>query len=171
MSWLNKRVIAEIIGVVGVVGSLIFVGLEIRQSSAATRAANNALVADSFRDLNLVLASSPGLSRALVVVGGDPDAASPEDRTMALAFLRALFHTWSNAHRQWMNGTLDPALFEGVVSEIETYGKVPATDEPIDELGERARSVRWAWDNEQFIFNPEFRAFVNEALRSDASSD
>jgi tRNA pseudouridine-54 N-methylase len=171
VTWLNKRAIAEIIGVVGVVGSLIFVGLEVRQSSAATRAANNAQVADSFRELNLVLASSPDLSRALVVVGGELDAASPEDKTMALAFLRALFHTWSNAHRQWMNGTLDPALFEGVVSEIETYGKASGTDAEIDVFADRGRSVRWAWENEQYIFNPDFRTFMNELLGADARSD
>ena len=66
-----QRVI-EVVGLVGVVGSLLFVGLQIRQSSVATRAATSAAVADAFRDLSLLQASSPDLARAFAAHAADP---------------------------------------------------------------------------------------------------
>ena len=47
---------AELIGLFGVMASLIFVGLEIRQNAAATRAATAQEVTSAFRDLNLAMA-------------------------------------------------------------------------------------------------------------------
>ena len=155
MSGWTARGIAEVIGLVGIVGSLVFVGLEVRQNSVATRASTNAAVADAFRELNLVLASSPELARALVASLDDPEELSPEESVMALGFWRALFHTWSNGHRQWTNETLDQVIYESIISEISTYGR---------DIDGRGRSVRWAWESERFIFNSEFQLFVDELI-------
>lgn len=47
--------VGEFIGLVGVIGSLIFVGIEVRQSTLATRAATDAVIADAFRELNSIV--------------------------------------------------------------------------------------------------------------------
>ena len=119
MGWTAKG-IAEFIGLISIVGSLVFVGLEVRQNSVATRASTNAAVADAFLELNLVLASSPELARSVVVSFDDPEKLSPEERILSLGLWRALFHTRSNAHRQLVNETPDEVLCESVVSEIST---------------------------------------------------
>lgn len=155
MSGWTARGIAEVIGLAGIVGSLVFVGLEVRQNSVATRASTNAAVADAFLELNLVLASSPELARALVASVDDPEELSPEECIMALGFWRALFHTWSNGHRQWTNETLDQVVYESIISEISTYGR---------NIDGRGRSMRWAWESERFIFNSEFQLFVDELI-------
>lgn len=54
---LNDRV--QVVGIFALVASLIFVAIEVRQNSIATRSATNAAVKDAFRELNLVIASSP----------------------------------------------------------------------------------------------------------------
>jgi len=97
------RETAEVIGVLGVIGSLIFVGLEVRQSSVATRASTNAAVADSYRELAVLMASSPQLARAAAATANGLDTLSPEDQIVLLGFYRALFHSWSNLHRQEAN--------------------------------------------------------------------
>ena len=61
------RRVFELVGLFGVVASLIFVGLEVRQSAAATRAATAQEVTSAFRDLNLAMATVPN---ALFGVGG-----------------------------------------------------------------------------------------------------
>jgi uncharacterized phage protein gp47/JayE len=48
----------QVVGIFALVASLIFVGIEVRQNSIATRSATNAAVKDAFRELNLVIASS-----------------------------------------------------------------------------------------------------------------
>jgi len=155
MSGWTARGIAEVIGLVGIVGSLVFVGLEVKQNSVATRASTNAGVADAFRELNLVLASSPELAHALVAAADDPEELSPEESVMALGFWRALFHTWSNGHRQWTNETLDQVMYESIISEISTY---------VRNNGGTGRAMRWAWESERFVFNSEFQLFVDELI-------
>ena len=151
----SARGIAELTGLVGIVGSLVFVGLEVRQNSVATRASANAAFADAFVELNLVLASSPELARAVVIAFDSPEKLSPEERILVLGMWRAMFHVWSNGHRQWTNETLDQVMYESIISEISTYGR------NIDGTG---RSMRWAWESERFIFNSEFQLFVDELI-------
>ena len=161
MGW-TVRGIAESIGLIGIVGSLVFVGLEVRQNSVATTASANAAVADAFIELNLVLASSPDLARAVVVSFDDPEKLSPEERILVLGMWRAVFHIWSNGHRQWTNETLDQMSYESIVSEISTYGR--NQDETVVDIDGRSRTMRWAWESERFIFNIEFQQFVDELI-------
>jgi hypothetical protein len=64
--------VGEIISLIGVMGSLIFVGLEVRQGAIATRAANDTVIAEAFREINQIMASSPDLARALTAYADDP---------------------------------------------------------------------------------------------------
>ena len=169
MTAVKTQRIAEIIGLVGVIGSLIFVGLEIRQSAVATQSATDAAVADGFREMNLTMASSPELARALASHAGNPAAAPPEDKVLILSLYRAMFHIWSNAHRQHLNGTIDPAVFQSVVQELTAYsGQIPEGAN-IADIQRRQKLTRWAWQSERFLYNPDFQRFVDDALAKGAS--
>ncbi len=159
------RFISETIAFLGVIASLVFVGLQIRQSAAATRAATAAGVADGFRDLNLVLASSPELAKALATYAADPVQAPKDAQIQILGLWRALFHIWSNTHRQYVSGTLDPRLFQAVVQEISLYA---GDDNPDVNQSDRRKTVmRWAWSSERFLFSPDFQAVVDSILAGD----
>ena len=57
-------------------------------------------------------------------------------------------------------------LFEAVVGEISTYAE--ATDsEASSEQNLRRILVRWAWENERFIYNEAFREFVDSIMATD----
>jgi hypothetical protein len=167
MADLKTRRIAELLGLLGVIASIIFVGVEIRQNSVATRAATDAAVSDAFRELNLVLASSPDLAAAFAAAADNPAGAPSEAQTMMLSFYRALFHIWSNGHRQHLNGTIDPAIFRAIVQEISTYAGDAYSDAEIDDIDRRRRLTRWAWDSERFIFNSDFQVLVDSILASE----
>jgi len=162
----SARNVVEAVGIVGVIGSLIFVGGELRQNAIATRAATNAEVSVAFVELNLMLASSPDLARAFAEHADDPAAAPREAQILMIGSWRALFHIWSNAHRQHMNGTLDPAIYDSVVKEISTYavGAMETHNNP--DLVRRQALMNWAWQNERFIYNQEFQDFVDGILGS-----
>ena len=100
----------------------------------------------------------------MVSLAESPDDALPEDQLRVLALWRALFHTWSNVHRQHLNGTVDPALYDAVVQEIsalagEFHGPVAPSD-----VERRKRQMRWAWESERFLFNPDFQLFVDRII-------
>ncbi|WP_412061306.1 hypothetical protein [Rubrivirga sp. IMCC45206] len=164
-----QRVI-EVVGLVGVVGSLLFVGLQIRQSSVATRAATNAAVADAFRDLSLLQASSPALARAFAAHAADPAAAPAEAQVQMLGFWRALFHIWADVHRQHQNGTVDPAIYDAVVREIASYGAPRSATGAPDELELRRRQTQWAWASERFLFSADFQALVDALMDTPADA-
>jgi hypothetical protein len=154
----------QVVGIFALVASLIFVGIEVRQNSIATRSATNAAVKDAFREFNLVVASSPELARALAANAGNSGDATPEDQIQMLAMWRALFHVWSNVHRQHLNGTLDPVLFDAIVQEIVMYSGDARGTETVDDAKRRAEQMRWAWESERFIFNVDFQTFVDGIL-------
>jgi len=162
----EKRII-EAVGFIGVVGSLIFVGLEVRQNSISIRAATNAAVAETYVAVNLAMASSPELSKAMARNAVNPEGASVEDKVQILSIWRALFHTWSNVHRQHINGTIDPAIYQSVVQEASVYAGKLANLEMSQELEQRAQAMRWAWANERFLFNPDFQVFVDGILATE----
>lgn len=166
MSANRTQRIAEVIGLVGVIGSLVFVGLEVRQSAIATRAATDAQVADGFRELNLVMASSPELARALAEHGGNPEQAPRSDQVLILGLYRAIFHIWSNAHRQHLSGTIDPAVYASVVQELRAYAGESPAGANAEDIARRQKLTRWAWERERFLYNPDFQRFVDEALAS-----
>lgn len=152
------------VGIFALVASLIFVGIEVRQNSIATRSATNAAVKDSFRESNLVLASSPELARATSANAENPADSPPEAKIQMLALWRALFHTWSNVHRQHLNRTLDPALFDAVVQEVSMNAVKTLGTEIVDDAERRGRHMRWALESERVIFNQDFQIFVDGIL-------
>jgi hypothetical protein len=154
----------QAVGLFALVASLIFVGIEVRQNSIATRSATNAAVKDAFRELNLVIASSPELARAITANAQNPNDAPPQERLQIIAMWRALFHIWSNVHRQHLNGTMDPALYDAVVQEISMYAGNTRGVEAADDAERRARHMQWAWASERFIFNQDFQIFVDGIL-------
>jgi len=157
--------LGEVLGFIGVMGSLIFVGLEVRQSAVATRAATDASISDAFREINQVMASSPELALAMTSHPEDPDSLSPAEQVQVLGLWRSIFHTWSNAHRQHLNGTIDPAIFQSIVQEISLYSESLPNGDTRADLVRRGIFMRWAWSMERMIFNPEFAVFVDSILR------
>jgi hypothetical protein len=152
------------VGIIAIVASLVFVGGELRQNAIATKAAMNAEIANTFVDLNLVIASSPELTQKLAEFADNPADAPREAQIQMLAAWRAVFHTWSNVHRQHLNGTIDPAIYESVVQEVSTYVAAAADNTQNPEIVRRQAFMRWAWESERFIYNPDFQAFIDDIL-------
>ena len=58
-----NRTIVEIIGFLSLVGSLAFVGVEIRQNTSAVRGATNQAISDQVGELMLTIATDDNLAR------------------------------------------------------------------------------------------------------------
>jgi hypothetical protein len=115
----------------------------------------------------MIMASSPELAAAIARNWSNPEEGSLEDAIQVLAIWRGLFHIWSNAHRQHLNGTLDPAIFESVVQEMSTYAKASLDDQTDNPVEWRNRQMRWAWNSERFLFNPDFKTFLDDTIGLD----
>jgi hypothetical protein len=50
-----------------------------------------------------------------------------------------------------------------VIQEISTYAKKTSSYKVVD--GDRRRAtMKWAWESEKFIYNPEFQQLVDDII-------
>jgi hypothetical protein len=140
------KTLGELIGFVGVVASLVFVGLEVRQNTLAARAGAYQDMGTAISDLWLLAAQDPSLATLLLRSFEDPDAEfSPAERdqltTQYIAALRQYEVVW----RQVELGLLDEEV-------LGYFGWDPS------EIA-KGRS----WERVRTLMSPDFRAFLEEA--------
>jgi len=102
----------EIFGLLGVVGSLAFVGVEIRQSTAVARGEAYQSFVSEINSVNLVVASDPMLSAAwLTSVTRGTEELSEPDRQRVAMIASAYLRTYEGLLNQVSTGVLpDDAL-------------------------------------------------------------
>jgi hypothetical protein len=109
------RTWSETVGLLAVVASLVFVGLEVRQGAEATRAATAQSLNDGWLEWNLTMSNPENwrpVTRLFEVE--DLSEATYEDTAAVHSLMRSLFQHWSNLHWQYLNGQLDQRLWDGV---------------------------------------------------------
>lgn len=147
---LDKRTTVEALGTIGVIASLIFVGVQVQQGAAATRSATVLQLKDSWVQLNLAVATSPELSVAWKTVQEDGWDADYHASNLARGFYRALLHNWSNAYFQYRNGTLEEDQWLPHFREIERNVNNPVFTR--------------VWSEWSYVYDDTFRDLVNDTL-------
>ena len=148
---MNSKNIIGLLGSLGVIASLIFVGLQLRQEAEATRSATVLQIKDAWVQLNLAEATSSELSLAFQDVSENGyDAASYENRSHVTGFYRALFHNQSNAYYQYRIGVLDEELWAPHYEELKTLAK-------------RNVAVR-IWKGNEHLYDQPFRALFGTLI-------
>jgi hypothetical protein len=145
----GSRSIAEIVGVLGVIGSLVFVGVEIRQNTAAVRSATIMHVSDQAMSLGLALAGDDTLARLYTeaMQGRSLDSFGAEDRTRYLVLVNAGLRRVENVFLQVEAGVLE-------ASSLRQVG-IPFYQE---------RAARDVWEVVRSGFDPAFASYWDEAL-------
>ena len=145
------RAIAEVVGAVTVVLSLVFVGLETHQNTVAMRAATaEDLFASSREYIANVLANRP-LMELYVTVQKDPSVVDSLPGTVEGMMLDLLyqdrFNALDNAYYHFRHGTLDAGMWTAWKSWLETMA-----DDPV---------LRYYWTRIRASTSPEFREFMD----------
>jgi len=109
VNWIWKES-AEILGVLGVIASMIFVGVEIRQNTNAVRGSTLHAVSQQSLDLVMVGINSPELRSAFTAA--QEGKLSPEQRNQLLWFISAKLRADENRFRQVELGILDASTFQ-----------------------------------------------------------
>ena len=151
---MNKKLsdwasIAEIVGSVAIVISLIYVGVEINQNTREARASNRQSTSERVQDLTLMVATNPLLAEMLT---GETDWAtvSPVQATQFEYFLIAYLRVSEEAYLQYLDGLLPEASWEARAGITAAF------------LRSKARPGWWK-ENESF-WNPSFVEWVDREL-------
>ncbi len=147
---LDKRSVVDLVGVVAVVASLIFVGVQVQQGAAATRSATVLQLKDAWVQLNLAAATSRELAEAFETVEKDGWDADGQARDLVSSFFRALLHMWSNAYYQYQNGTLEEVQWLPYLREAKAKANDP--------------NMRKVWADWEIVYDDRFRDLMNDLM-------
>jgi hypothetical protein len=143
--------IFSVLANIGVIASLIFVGIQVQQGAAATRSATVLQLKDSWVQLNLATATSPELADAFHELKAQKwNDASYQTRFHVAGFFRTLFHTWSNAYYQYRNGTLEQEWWVASLREARENMKNPV--------------ARQVWSDWSYVYDDSFRSLMDDLI-------
>ena len=139
--------IAEIIGGIAVLVSLVFVIVSIRQNTTSQRALAVDSLTAAITAINVPAIESPKVGLAVAKASSDWQAASEEERVIAHYFLFSIFKLWENAWYLKRSSVLDESQWVGWETMLRRYY--------------HAKGIRevW-WPSRRAAFSPEFQQFL-----------
>lgn len=139
--------LAQIVGAVGVLASLIFVGLQIRQNTQSQHVVAVESLAAAIAAINVPAMQSPVLGTALAKALKDWTVASHDERVIAHYFLFSFFKLHEQAWYQYKSRVLDHTQWIGWENLIRVYYHSPGIQQV------------W-WPSRCQAFSPQFQAYL-----------
>jgi hypothetical protein len=143
--------ISQIVAVVGIFASLIFVGLQIRQNTKAIKATSHHAITDSFNAINNLILSDPKVARIMRLTLAGSEAFDEDERISANYMLLANMRIFETLYYQYKNGTLDKKLFDAELKTLKWVVTLPGF-------------LAW-WPVNPISLSDEFRAFIDGLIR------
>lgn len=149
MTWDAWAAIGQLIGAAAVIASLIFVGIQIRQSVRATKANAFQALVSNIIEVNLAHISNPELL-AIIDRAGRGEDLTGTDHRVYVSLILAAARLAQSAHYQMQLGLLDESKLESVTYNLVRHLKTDTGKTVWAELGQRS--------------DPEFRAYVDTLI-------
>lgn len=153
MSWEAWAAIGQLVGAAGVIASLVFVGIQVRQSVRAAKATAFQGLASTIISVNLAHVENPKILDVIDRAGkGEPLTA--EEHRLYVPLILSAVRLAQSAHYQVQLGLLDRSKLESVVYNLVRHLMTDAGRTIWIELGSRS--------------DPQFRQYIDSLLdRSD----
>lgn len=149
---MERKTLAEAIGTASVVASLVFVGLQIKQTGDVTRAATVLDLKENWAQLNLTYLEAPDVGAAFRTVNEiGYNESDPRTQFLVASAYRAIMHNWSNAYFQYRMGTLDDEQWTPLRNDMAADSRNP--------------NLWLIWDDWYHIFDEPFVTLM-DSLRT-----
>lgn len=125
MDWNALAAIGQLIAAIGVIASLIFVGVQVRQSVRASKATAFQELVSSIIQTNLVSVEEP-LFLDIVDRARRGEALGPGEHRQYVLFVLAGVRLAQSAHYQMQLGLLDESKLESLIYNVVRHLKTPA---------------------------------------------
>lgn len=138
--------LGELVAAIATVATLIYLALQIRRSTQATRAGSFHAISDSMNHVNIAVAQSPELARIWVVGSAGRSSLSEQERLQFDNVLLSYFHVFETMHYQAYVGAGERNL---LLAEERSLAALLSTP-----------GVREWWAENPYAFGPEFRSYL-----------
>ena len=145
--------IAEVIGVIVVAVTLIFLTAQMRQNTRATRSATANESVSTVTAWYREIGNSKQSSTLFYNANADPESQTPEEWLQFVLNLHGLFLAFQNGFYLAREGTLDDRINQSLTAVI-----VADQDQPGFQL---------FWRQRKAIFFPEFQDYIDTAMSAD----
>ena len=147
MSWEALGAVGELVGVAGVILTLVYLAHQIRQNTRAIRAQTHQAITSANLGMAMGLAESEGLAGVLVRGLADFDSLDPADRLRTVGWFNSFLKFGENTHYQFLQGSLERSVWEGWMVILENWVTQPGP--------------RKYWAERRDAFQPAFRELVD----------
>ena len=144
--------IAEVVSAIAIFISLIYVGIQVNDSTRAVRSATANELAATFATLYIEVGIDPKASQVLLDGFANPESLSREETAQFVYIMHGLFLQYQAAYYLSQEGTLDEELRESVTNTILGLRDLPG--------------LLFYWGQRRDLFKPSFREHVNSLLSS-----
>jgi hypothetical protein len=155
MNWEVIATVADVVGALGVIASLVFVGFQIRRNSEATRAATTMQTLDQSAAVSQFLAQDRSIADLYFRGLKNPDALGKDQKSQFFMMLLSAFRRYENTAYQYEKRFLEDEAWEGLKGNMQSIVHRPGFD--------------WFWQRAKPGFSSRF-ATVIEELRSGSVS-
>jgi len=129
MNWDAISAGAELVGAVGVIATLGYLAVQIRQNTNAVKLGTAHEVAEEFRGMFALAASTPGILDSLIVAAREPVELSGAEKAQYYNFNNNFILAYQNAYLQMEKGLLEKEQWEGMNRMMIDYTNVPGFKE------------------------------------------
>jgi hypothetical protein len=140
--------IGEFLGSIGVIASLVYLAIGIRQNTRSVRSSAYQAAVTSSVDVAATIATSEVLPDALSKGFRDFATLKGPERLRFAAYAYGLFRSYENLYYQHGQGSIESDLWLGFRNMLLRDIKTPGL-------------AAW-WDSQPNIFSPEFQRYVDE---------
>ena len=150
VNWEAIGAVAELLGAVGVIGSLVYLAAQIRQNTRSLRATAYQTITGHVGDINRALFENADVAHVVEVGSQDPAQLSPVERRRFNAYQMMRFMHYDNLYRQYTSGMLDKNQWRAFRRILANSLQQPGT-------------LAW-WKESSRVFGDEFARKVNSLL-------
>ena len=142
--------LSQIVGVVGGLATLMFVGFQIRDNSKAVRAATAQAVHDNYASWYLALSGNKSALATSAKGFADLDSLAPDEKMQFVCtFMSFLSHS-QNAFHQWREGHLSDGLWAGWEALVMNLVNTPGGAK--------------FWAERDYVFGQDFQGHVAKVM-------
>ena len=142
--------IAEVIGAIAIVVSLIYVGVQVNDSTRAVRSATAIETSAAISSWYAEVGSNSEATRILLNVMNDPESVPREEALQFVYMIHGLMTQYQTAYYLSEEQTLDVQLRESLVNTITGVREQPG--------------FLMYWRQRRDLFDPGFRAFMDDLV-------
>ena len=138
--------IAEIIGVIIVVVTLLYLSVQVRQNTIALRSSTTHSVQAQIATNYGLIAADPELMGILLKGMQKPSALSALETGRFMAWWSIALYAWQNIYYQMLSGAYEKPIFDGFMRLLAGASSSPG--------------FRTVWEQRKFILSTDFQEYV-----------